>query len=306
MMKALHLIFAAILFATPACADDQEREIPASPANAGGPAANSSSLAKHPLLVDELNSEIDRRIAAAGPKPGDSLNLFSSADDFNFDYVRNISSWVHDLDLTGVVIAHDYICQGNHLTSGGALLTPQDVVCAAHFAIPKGALLDFVDAKNVIHSGKVAGGAGIAGTDIYICHLESPVTGVKAYKVLPPNYRSYGANNNLTRWPVLLAYNFGHRAYILNCYRIFVELGFQSCTETLRVPYTTGISSGSGSPAFAIINGEPIIVGCLHTTASTSWLANKEDAINMTLSSLGSTYTLTAVNLQTPTSYALF
>jgi hypothetical protein len=307
-MNATPLVLFGILFVIPLRADDQGREAPASTTAPGSPRVDSSTSAKPapPLLVDELNNEIDRRIAVVGSDPGNALSLFSSADDSNFVYVRNPSNWVHDLDLTGVVITHDYICQNNHLTSGGALITPQDVVCAAHFAIPNGAVLNFVDLKNVIHTGKVVSTAVIAGTDICICHLESAVLGVKAYKVLPPNYAAYGPYNNLTGWPVLLAYNFGHRAFVLDCYRIFAELGFHPCTEPSRIPYTTGISSGSGSPAFAVINGEPIIVGCLHTVGSTSWVAGHEAAINTTLSSLGSTYTLTTVNLSSPVSYLLF
>ena len=307
-MKSIFLIFVAILFVTSMRADDLGQAGGALAATTGGLTGDFSGSARSapPLLVDELNGEIDRRTAATGSNPGNALNLFSSADDSNFVYVRSASNWVHDLDLTGVVITHDYLSQNNHLTSGGALITPQDIVCAAHFAIPKGGVLNFVDSNNVIHKGKVANGAGIAGTDIYICHLESPVSGVKAYKVLPPDYGSYSPDNSLTRWPVLLAYNFGHRAYVLDCYRISSELRFHPCIDPSRAPYTTKISSGSGSPAFAVINGEPIIVGCLHTTGSTSWLASKEAAIDTMLSSLGSAYTLTTVNLSSPVSYALF
>jgi hypothetical protein len=282
------------------------------PMRADEPGPDESTWRGHPALIDDLNQEVDKRIAAAGANPGPALGLFSSADDVKFLYTRNPKCWTHDLDLTGVVISHDYLCQNNHLTSGGALITPQDVVCAAHFAIQNGGVLNFVDAHNVIHTGTVTKGAGIAGTDIYICHLAAPVTGVKAYKVLPADWAKYALDRRLRGWPLLLAYNFGHSAFILDADGVggvnglAGEMRYHRCQEPARASYTTGISSGSGSPAFAVINGEPVLIGCLHTTASTSWIADHEDAINTLLASLGSTQTLTPIDLSKPVAYARY
>jgi len=276
------------------------------PVRADEPGPDESSWRGHPALVDDLNREIDERIAAVGLKPGPALSWFSSADDTRFVYTRNPSCWTHDLDLTGVVITHDYICQNNHLTSGGALITPQDVVCAGHFAIPDGAVLNFVDAKNVIHTGTVAKGGGVPNTDIYICHLAAPVAGVKAYKVLPADWVKYALDRRLRGWPILLAYNFGHVAYLLDADGVQGELYYHSCMEPARAPYTTRISSGSGSPAFTVIHGEPVLVGCLHTTGSTSWIADHEEAINTLLASLGSTQRLRTFDLAKPVAYARY
>jgi hypothetical protein len=276
------------------------------PAQAQDSGNAASTWRGKPSLVEAPNREVDQRIAAVGSNPGPALGLFSSADDTKFVYVRNPSNWVHDLDLTGVVISHDYLAQGNHLTSGGALITPQDVVCAAHFAIPNGAVLNFVDSRDVIHTGKVTGGAQVPGTDIFLCHLAAPVAGVKAYQVLPADYAEYSLDGVLRGWPVLLAYNFGHMAFVLDCDGIAGELHFHTCLEPARAPYTTKIGSGSGSPAFAVINGEPVLVGCLHTTGTTSWIASHEDAINTALASLGSTYKLTPIDLSKPVAYARY
>jgi hypothetical protein len=259
-----------------------------------------------PALVDALSQEVDRRIATTGLNPGPAIGLFSTADDTAFVYKRNPSCWAHDLDLTGVVIAHDYLSQGNHLTSGGALITPQDVVCAAHFTLSVGAVLYFVDAANALHTGKIVGGAPVPGTDIYLCHLAAPVAGVKSYKVLPPDYTACSPGGWLRGWPILLAYNFGHSAFLLDSDGAMGELHFHPCLETARAPYTLKIGSGSGSPAFAVLNGEPILVGCLHTTGTTSWIASNETAVNATLQSLGSTYTLTTVDLTKPIAYARY
>jgi hypothetical protein len=276
------------------------------PARAQEAGPDESTWRGHPALIDDLNGEIDKRVAAVGLNPGPALSWFSSADDTKFVYVRNPTSWVHDLDLTGVVVSHDYLCQGNHLTSGGALITPQDVVCAAHFAHPGGAVLNFVDANNVIHTGTVTKGAPVPGTDIYLCHLAAPVAGVTAYKVLPPDWSKYALDRRLRGWPLLMAYNFGHMAYLLDADGVVGELRYHRCMEPALAPYTTKISSGSGSPAFAVINGEPVLVGCLHTTGSTSWIADHEDAINTLLASLGSTSTLTTFDLSKPVSYARY
>jgi len=270
------------------------------------PGPDESSWRGKPALIDELNSEIEQRIAAVGLNPGAALGLFSSADDVKFVYTRNPACWTRGLDLTGVVITHDYLSQNNHITSGGALITPQDVVCAAHFAHPAGAVLNFVDAANVIHTGTVVKGGAVAGTDIFICHLAAPVAGVKAYKVLPADWAKYALDRRLRGWPLLLAYNFGHLAYLLDVDGAVGELHFHSCLEPTLKPYTTRISSGSGSPAFAVINGEPVLVGCLHSTTTTSWIADHEDAINTLLASLGSTQTVTAVDLAKPVSYARY
>jgi hypothetical protein len=259
-----------------------------------------------PALVDELNREISERIASVGLNPGKALGLFSTADDDKFVYVRNPGCWTRGLDLTGVVITHDYLSQGNHITSGGALITPQDVVCAAHFAHPEGAVLNFVDAANVIHTGKVAKGGQVPNTDIWICHLAAPVTGVKAYKVFPPDWAKYALDGRLRGWPLLLAYNFGHFAYLLDGDGVLGEFCYHSALEPELKPYTTKISSGSGSPAFAVINGEPVLVGCLHSTTSVSWIANSEDAITTLLGSLGSTERLSVFDLTKPVAYARY
>jgi hypothetical protein len=277
------------------------------PVRADEPGPDESGWRGHPALIDDLNREIDQRIATAGSNPGPALSWFSSADDDKFVYTHNSTSWVHDLDLSGVVVAHDYLCQGNHLTSGGALITPQDVVGAAHFPLNEGAVLTFVDANNVTHTGIVAKGVGVPGTDINIDHLVAPVTGVKAYKVLPPDWAKYTLDRRLRGWPLLMAYNFGHFAYLLDADGVVMgELRYHRCLEPALMPYTTKIASGSGSPAFTVINGEPVLVGCLHTTASTSWIADNEDAINRVLASLGSTQRLTTYDLAKPVAYARY
>ena len=276
------------------------------PVRADEPGPDESTWRGHPALIDDLNREIEQRIAAVGLNPGPALSWFSSADDTKFLYTRNPSCWAHDLDLTGVVITHDYVCQGNHLTSGGALITPQDVVCAAHFGIPGGAVLNFVDANNVIHTGTVTKGGSVPQTDIYLCHLVAPVAGVKAYKVLPADWAKYALDRRLRGWPLLMAYNFGHMAYLLDADGVVGELRYHRCLEPALAAYSTKIASGSGSPAFAVINGEPVLVGCLHTTASTSWIADHEEAINTLLASLGSTQRLTTVDLSKPVAYARY
>ena len=276
------------------------------PGRAEEPGPDESSWRGKPALVDELNREINERIGAVGLNPGAALGMFSTMDDDKFVYVRNPACWTRGLDFTGVVITHDYVSQGNHITSGGALITPQDVVCAAHFAHPKGAVLNFVDAANVVHTGTVAKGGAVPGSDIYICHLVAPVTGVKAYKVLPPDWAKYALDRRLRGWPLLLAYNFGHFAYLLDADGVVGELCYHSALEPTLKPYTTKIGSGSGSPAFAVINGEPVLVGCLHTTTSVSWIADNEAGIATMLASLGSTQKLTTFDLDKPVAYARY
>jgi hypothetical protein len=168
-------------------------------------------------------------------------------------------------------------------------------------------VLNFVDANNVIHTGTVTKGAPVPGTDIYLCHLAAPVAGVTAYKVLPPDWSKYALDRRLRGWPLLLAYNFGHVAYLLDADGVLGERHYHRCVlEPALEPYTTKISSGSGSPAFAVVNGEPVLVGCLHTTGSTSWIADNEDAITTLLASLGSTQKLSTVDLNKPVAYARY
>jgi hypothetical protein len=270
------------------------------------PGPDESSWRGHPALVDDLNREVDSRLAAAGADPKAALSWFSAADDSKFVYTRSARCWAHDVDLTGVVVTHDYVMQGNHLTSGGALITPQDVVCAAHFAIPSGSVLNFVDAKNVVRTGTVTTCGVVPGTDINLCHLAAPMVGVKAYKVLPADWAAYTLDRRLRGWPILLAYNFGHYAYLLDADGVLGELRYHACDEPMRAPYTTRIGSGSGSPAFAVINGEPVLVGCLHTTVSTSWIADHEDGVNTVLAAIGSPFKVRPVDLSKPVGYARY
>ncbi len=259
-------------------------------------------------LQANLNSEVDNLIAKTGSTPDTALNTFSSADDVKLIYKRNTSVWTGGLNWTGVVASHPLNgpvgVHNSYVVGGGALITPQDMVGAAHFAVGN-IQINFVDANNEVHSATIIGQTKIEGTDIQVMHFSSPLpSSIKYYKILPDNYCDYTPDYALGSYPILLlldeARDTEKKAYVLDSVGHLLasgEIMYTACTEKDRAPYTWTVNSGSGSPAFVVINGEPVLLGCLHTTASFSNLTAKAEAINVALKSLGSTYQLTTVDL---------
>ena len=169
---------------------------------------------------------VDSLIAAAGSTPGAALNTFSSYSDngtisfhaqcFGLDRRSSISpEWSRP--AARAILA-------NH---GGALITPQDVICANHWPYTNGSTIYFVDASNGLHSATVAAQANVSGTDIQVAHLSTALTGVgiKFYKVLPANAANFCPDYNLNLWPIVIAYNFGHHPYVLDAASVSIGHG---------------------------------------------------------------------------------
>jgi hypothetical protein len=163
----------------------------------------------------------------------------------------------------------------------------------------------------------VVSGAPVGATDLYIAHLSAPLpSSIKYYKVLPSNFASYAPGGNLINWPMVNSCTIGnggaqqHQALVQDVTSSSAssntEFGYLESSETNRIPYTFQTYSGtSGSPCFAIILGEPIVLGCLHTTVQITSISLNFAAVNQVLSNaptatpagVGSSYQLTPVDL---------
>lgn len=289
-------------------------------------------------LTEDLNNEVDSRIEATGNTPGEAIRLYSLYNKETSTYTRNPKVWTGNLDFTGVFAA--YHCHSAANYSIAALITPQDLLSVAHvyYPSPNNDLLsfDFVDANNRLYNVAEASSIKltIPGTDTRVIHLASPLpSSIKVYKLLPPNYADYSPEHNLSEFPVVGIYP----SFNITSFRVFVwdapaSVPYQlpkgpvmdhflnvyspvSPISEKHKPYTLPSNRGafepgsSGSPIFVIINGEPVLVGCIDTApGGTTFVAPLASQLNEAIATLAKArgekpYRVKTVNLSGFPSY---
>lgn len=237
--------------------------------------------------------------AVDGLTPGvGTLSLFSSADDGNHAYLRNSSLW-SSANLTCIPV----LSSSSGYKLGGVLVTP-DILIQANHGHATG-IIYFVDASNVTHSRTVVGGANIAGTDIYVARLNSPLpAGIVPAKVFQANVfpDKITSDSMLNRY-VPVMFSDQHRTLRvgelvgLNSYAVVVE----SETE-FQQWYSPVVGGDSGSAVLASVNGETVALGVwygsnLTTLAIAPNLSNYIAQINAAITSLGSATSLAEIDL---------
>lgn len=258
---------------------------------------SASSLARD--IYDAVNDLID------GLTPSSTTyNIYSSVNDSTKSYTRNTSLFANSIDLTaipvysssydtrfnGVLVAPDILIQANHMKSTGTIY--------------------FVDDSNVTTSRTITGGTAISGTDIYVAKLNSPVaSGINPMPVLTsdvvPSKITTNAMFSAFKIPVLHTNRF-------RTLKIGSMSGSYTQTFYVSTPFanssfyswhTTPSSGDSGSPAFVVIDGQPVLVGTWYTKYAVSNVKNYISEINSAITSLGSANSLTTVDLSSFPSY---
>ena len=91
-------------------------------------------------------SAVDTRITNV--YPNSALNLFTTINNPVSTFVRNPNVWTKDVDVTCISPWNNSVGFPGGQTGTGTLITPRHYILAAHFQIPVGTQLAFVDNSN--------------------------------------------------------------------------------------------------------------------------------------------------------------
>lgn len=260
----------------------------------------SGSLAKH--ISDGVSALIAGKTSADMP-------LFTTQNHASSIYVRNTSCWVVSLDLTAV---SPWNSLGGAFRAGVAI-SLRHVLLANHYPVQVGTVLRFITASNVVVERTVTSIYSVPESptyskDVQIAKLDSDLPGtITPVKFLPANAYDYLPTWKTWKIP-LIATNQLERMQCMLCNAFTVSpVDFIGGWVTTESPYATMyervISGDSGSPAFFVINGEPVLI-CHWTYAgqgATHHLMLTE--ISAAMTSLGGGYTAQTVDLSSFTSY---
>jgi hypothetical protein len=271
---------------------------------------SSSAALAAGTLIDDLNNEIDSRLAGASPA---NIALFSTLDDNAGRYVRNKSVWTGNIDLTGIAVHSFHHHDG---TQAGTLITPADIILVEHYRLALGDRCTFVDNRNVSYSANVIAITHVVG-DLTVEHLgwikRIPTT-LKVMPILAPDYRLYAPDHNLSPFPVLCTNQF--RQVVVQEAAASVGNGLHRlpfagglffhvpARAPNRVPFTRPIIVGdSGQPVMAVIHGQAVLITCNTTANFGLSYPDHFEAINNALAAMGSRHRATAIDLSSFPSY---
>ena len=216
--------------------------------------------------------------------------------------VRNPSLFV-DMDLTWIQLQN----------GGGAMITPQDGVCAQHLPFASGSTMYFADNANNLITGTVAANANIFG-DINLFHLEAPLpSSITPAKLLGSNWR--------THWPAIIYKTLvfgtnqfrtititetieydGQNAGLGEASSIDISPNFGVFLPWMSENYIDGVpsdapvqSGDSGCPCWCYDETNVILLGCWWETEVFTMLADYIPQINAQLAVFGSPYKVVTV-----------
>jgi hypothetical protein len=240
-------------------------------------------------------------------------NIYLSTNDSNKTYVRNTSILTGSLDLTAIPVYNS----ADGTSFAGILVAPDVILMANHMPLPNGTTVYFVDNNNVTSSRTITSGVEASTSDIYVARLNSPVaTGISFAKVPPSNFWTnffspsfYATTSATFQLPFLVTNQFRSIGIdnFLNVFPSYVALLNQSTPSYISYLWGYAVISGdSGSPVFTSINGQLVTIGTWWQNGiyySTSNIANYYNDTNSAITSLGSSYQLTPVDLSGFPSY---
>ncbi len=258
-------------------------------------------------LARDCSTAVDDRIS--GQTPATAKPIFTTADHDTSTYVRNVSNWAADVDLS---------CVSPWNSSGGAsyagtAISPRHVIFARHFPIPNGATVRFVTADNVVVNRIMTTSQALAGDgytyDLTIGKLDSdlPET-ITPATVLPSNVLNYLPSLSNEYSLPCLAFDREEKALVTDLYSL--SGSFVSChqpADATRLTFFEQLISGdSGNPCFLIIDDVAVLI--------TTWTYGGPGAgprihalhteINAAMTTLGGGYQLTDVDLSDFTDFS--
>jgi hypothetical protein len=258
---------------------------------------------------------------ASGMTPSSTLSVGSPLD-LSGVSVYNSESDAYNTKFGIALIAPDACLFAQHHTpSSSWVYTFVDNANVNHFATVTAVAQGPADAAQYNGHAGLGGTAGSIYTDLGVGKVTwiNPSTGatvatpttLKFYKLLPANYAHFvAAAVTLGLFPVV-GIDQERQVYIHDVspsYPTSPTLPYWSHnvpTEATRAGYISSVPTGdlniwsgdSGFPAFVVVHGEPVLLGCNFTGFQYSDPADFHSAINTALGTVGSAYTVTDVNL---------
>lgn len=269
-------------------------------------------------LPYHMNSQVDDLITAAGSFSSSKLNLYSSINDTTGTYVRNTSVWTGALDLSAIPTWSSFATTEFF----GALITPTDMIVANHVlgALNPPTVLRFVDSSNITYVANCTSTRQING-DLAIAHLSwvgTLPTTLNFLKVLPSNYQTYCPDHLLNFFPVIGTNQF-RQVFVQDSSQpsngstssfgggMFTHFPSTSVDRVNRVPWTLNVVNGdSSNPIMVVINDQPVLICCNFSANTGPTVSDNIAAINSGLAMLGSSYTVSTVNLSSPITFPTY
>lgn len=261
-------------------------------------------------LAKDCSDAIDDRIS--GLSASTTINLFSTQDHVDSNYVRNASFWASDVDLTCISPWNS----GGGNKRAGTLISPRHIIFAEHYQLNVGNTVRFVKSDNTVVdrvlTAKQSVGPSNASdgyaTDLTVGLLDSDVpAGISYAPVLPSGYSAYLPSLSADYALPALCLDQDEKGLVTDLYLLSTSASLKVSTDDKRLEYyEPKISGDSGNPVFLIINDELVLVTCLTFggAGAGSNIANLHSEINSAMTSLGGGYTLTTIDLSGFASYS--
>lgn len=252
-------------------------------------------LGSVPQIVPETHiaDHIDRRILGLTANAS-TMDLYSTLDNSGSGtYVRNATNWAADIDWTCICAYNSAAASG--VNGGGpTVISPLHGIAANHYtsSYTIGATVRFVTADDVVVSRTIDSVQQVGSTDIQVVKFSSalPAT-ITPAKVLPANYADV---LDLIGLPA--AKTDKDQNLLVADLDTAYSLAAPSDAQRLTF-YEAGISGDSGSPAFVIIDGAPVMLFGLESATAGAEIATQISGINSAMATLGGGYSLTQVSL---------
>lgn len=257
--------------------------------------STTGSLRRH------MDTQVDARIASF-TSYAERAEMFSDRNPVTPAYTRNVNCWLSTVDLTPIAAWNS----DSNFQKGPTLISPRHVVGANHYQWAVGTTVHFVEADNDVVVRTITAVASIAGTDIILGVLNSDVpAGISFARVLPADWATKLPTLSTFGVPVCSA-DQGKRVFLRNVRAIGTSVSCEPPNIASRIGfYKDAVSGDSGSPCFAVIGGEMVLLctwlgGGGGTGPS---LVNYTTQINAAMTTLGGGGSLTAVDLSTYTTF---
>lgn len=247
---------------------------------------------------------VESAVALANTE-GDT-NLLSLADHAGGNYAWNTNAWTAGVDWSGVSVWNSQAAMRRGLT----MISPIHWVGAHHYFVGNGQTVRFLTEDNTVITRTVVNSVQIPNTDIRIGILNEAVPeSIKHYKVVPANINDYTVARTslflMSGKQPLITTNQTRTAIASSVTRVRpVSTGHAAtqyaATREELYPYLKRlVAFDSGQPAFYLINGELVILGCHLGPWSFPSLYGYISEINQAMEDLAGepTHELTIANL---------
>jgi hypothetical protein len=250
--------------------------------------------------IKNIKDQVDTRISGLTPS-STTYNIYSATNDSMQTYTRNTNMFAYDVDLTCIPVYSGAISSAQTM---GVLVAP-DILIQANHSHPNGTMY-FVKNDNTTVSRSITSGSTIAGTDIYVAKLSSDVpAGITPCKIFSATaFTNSISTTSLSYYQPPVIYTNQNR--VMRIAKINYDSTYTDFNKLIRIVrgagdyynwYTQPCCGDSGSPAFALVSGQPILLGTWYTAYSVPNLSNYITEINSTMTSLGSPHALSTVSL---------